>query len=245
VSDRRFTDREVALVLRRAVELEKRTAAEGAVGGKGLSLADLKDIAAEAGISPEVIGRAVAELESRRGLEPVSLLGPSTTSREIRAVQRALSREALGELIRIVDEEVADQGTVQEALGSVRWTSQGRFLSTQVSLEPSEDETLMRVEERYTGAIRGAIHGIPAAYGYIFGLAGLLEGLHLGFPVAALLAAVGGLLGWGLGDLAWRGLAKRSRSRVGELAERLSRAASGLLSRSREEKSGSDPGSPV
>ena len=39
------------------------------------------------------------------------------------------------------------QGTVVEALGAVRWTSNTRFLSTQVSVEPSGDDTLLRVEE--------------------------------------------------------------------------------------------------
>jgi hypothetical protein len=238
MSDRRFTDREVALVLRRAVELEKDSSADGSASGRGLSIADLKEIAAEAGISPDVIGRAIAELESRKGLEPLSIAGPSAVSREVRAVPRELSAKDLGELIRIVDQEVADQGTVQEALGTVRWTSQGRFLSTQVSLEPSQGETLMRVEERYTEAIRGAIHGIPASYGFLLSLVAALEGLNLGFPIVPILGVVGAVVGWSLGDLLWRGLAKKSRSRVRALAERLSQTASRLLPSGEEEEEG-------
>lgn len=237
MSDRRFTDREVALILRRASELEK-AGREGSATGRGLSLADLQEIASEAGINPDLIGQAVAELESRRGLDPVSLLGPATVARETRAVPATVSEDLLAELIRIIDQEVEDQGTVQEALGAVRWTGKGRFLSTQVSLEPSEEETLVRVEERYTDALRAMLHAIPASYGLILGLPIFLEGLNLGTPLSVVLALVSGAAGWTLGDGIWRGLAKKSRLRVGRLAEKLSRVASKALPWPKEESTG-------
>lgn len=228
MSDRRFTDKEVALILRRASELED-SRGEGSVPGRGLSLTDLQEIAAEAGINPDLIGRAVAELEDRRSLDPVSLLGPTTVSREVRAVADPVSEETLAELIRIIDQEVKDQGTVQEALGAVRWTGKSLFLSTQVSLEPSEEETLVRVEERYTDALRGMLHGIPSSYGLILGLPIFLEGLNLGAPLSVALAVATGAAGWALGDTIWRRLARKSRTRVGRLAEKLTMAASRAL----------------
>ncbi|MGD2124360.1 MAG: hypothetical protein PVJ76_21700 [Gemmatimonadota bacterium] len=65
--------------------------------------------------------------------------------------------------MRVVDQEVEAQGTVVEALGGVRWTSNTRFLSTQVSVEPSRDDTLLRVEERYSETVRGPLYGIPVS----------------------------------------------------------------------------------
>ncbi|MFC1661881.1 hypothetical protein ACFL3S_10605, partial [Gemmatimonadota bacterium] len=190
----------------------------------------------EAGINPEVIGRAVAELESRKGLEPITLLGPSNVNREVRAVPHELSRDALSELVRIVDQEVADQGTVQEALGCVRWNSQSRLRSTQVSLEPSQKETLLRVEERYSAGLRGALHAIPTSYGVMLSLPIWLEGLNLGVPATVVLAALSGVIGWGVGDVIWRRIARKSRSRVRALAERLSQTASRLLPASTKKK---------
>lgn len=228
MSDRRFTDKEVALILRRASELED-SRGEGSAPGRGLSLTDLQEIAAEAGINPDLIGRAVAELEDRRSLDPVSLLGPTTVSREVRAVPNTVSEDTLAELIRLIDQEVEDQGTLQEVLGAVRWTGKSRFLSTQVSLEPSDDETLVRVEERYADALRGMLHGIPASYGLILGLPIFLEGLNLGAPLSVVLAVATGAAGWALGDTIWRRLARKSRNRVGRLAEKLTMAASRAL----------------
>jgi hypothetical protein len=222
MTERRFTDKEVALILRRAADLEKRAPASSGSKARGLTLRDLQEIASEAGIDPELVRRAVTEMESPRGLSSGSLLaGPGPAQRESRATRGELSRDALADLVRLVDEEVHGQGTVQEALGHVRWNSQGRFLSTQVSLEPGDGETLIRVEERFSGAVRGAIHGIPAAYGLIFGLAGALEGLNLGFAQGALLALATTVGGWGLGGVAWRALSAGSRKRVRRLAERL------------------------
>jgi len=222
MTERRFTDKEVAIILRRAADLEKRTSSTALSSGRGLTLSDLKEIAAEAGIDPELVSRAVTEVQGPRGIRTGSLLGgPGPVQREIRATPGELSREDLAELVRVVDEEVRDQGTVQEALGHVRWTSQGRFLSTQVSLEPGNGETLLRVEERYSDAIRGVLHGIPAAYGLIFGLATALEAVGLGGASALLFGLVSSVAGWGVGGAIWRTLSTGSRNRVSRLAERL------------------------
>jgi len=222
MTDRRFTDKEVALILRRASDLEKRAPSTTVASGRGLTLSDLREIAAEAGIDPDLVSRAVTEMEGPRGLQTGSrLAGPGTVQREVRAVPGELSREELADLVRLVDEEVRDQGTVQEALGHVRWTSQGRVLSTQISLEPGGGETLMRVEERYNDALRGILHGLPAGYGFIFGLVGAMEGFNLAMGPGAAFVLASAAAGWGVGGAIWRGLSARSRSRVRRLAEKL------------------------
>jgi hypothetical protein len=242
MTERRFTDKEVALILRRASDLEKRAPASAGSPPRGLTLRDLQEIASEAGIDPELVRQAVTEMEGPKGLPSGSLLaGPTPAQREIRATPAEISREAMAELVRLVDGEVHGQGTVQEALGHVRWTSQGRFLSTQVSLEPGDGETLLRVEERFSDAVRGAIHGIPALYGLIFGLAGALEGLDLSLVPAILFAAATTTAGWSLGGVAWRALSAASRKRVRRLAEHLGIRAKELSSPSQSVPSG-DPG---
>jgi hypothetical protein len=189
---------------------------------RGLTLADLKEIATEAGIDPDLVGRAVAELESPRGLESVDFLtGPGTVRQEVRAIPGEISEEGLADLFRLVDEKVDDQGTVAEALGRFRWSSKSRFLSTQVSLEPSEGETFIRVEERFNSAIKGVLHGLPAAYGLMFSLVGVLEGLTLGALPETLIVMGSVAASWGLGSSIWRFLSSRSRKRVQALAEAL------------------------
>jgi hypothetical protein len=229
MTNRRFSDKEVALVLRRAIELEAASPSSEIQTTRGLTLEELRDVAREAGINPNLVTRAAAELSEKPELEPFSIGGPSPVKKEVRVLPGEASREDMGELMRVVDAEVAAQGTVVEALGAVRWTSNGRFLNTQVSLEPADGETLLRVEERYSETVRGPLHGIPTAWALIIGLAVGLEGLSLALPIALVVAAVLGMLGWGVGDLVWRGVAARSGTRVRLLADRLTTEADRLL----------------
>jgi hypothetical protein len=221
VTEQRFTDREIGLILKRAVELEEGADSEKLPSGRGLTLTELQDIGREAGISPEMIGRAVQEMKGRRGIEPLSLIGPPGVKREVRTFPGEMSREAMGELMRTVDQEVEAQGTVVEALGGVRWTSNTRFLSTQVSVEPSGEDTLLRVEERFSDSVRGPLHGVPTAWGLIAGLALGLEGLSLALPLVIVVTAIMGMVGWGVGDLVWRAVSASSKKRVHRLTERL------------------------
>ena len=228
MTERRFTDREVALILRRSVEMEERSGSSELPAARGLTLRELQEVAGEVGIDPSIVSRAAAELETRRGLEPVSVWGPSPFRREVQSIPRTLSREEMGELVRVVDREVSAQGIVGEALGSVRWTSNGRFLNTQVSIEPGTHETLVRIEERYRDNTRGPLHGIPAAYGGMFGLIYALEGLALSPGFIAVFVVLGAILGWMLGDVLWRQVSGRSMRRVRALSGEIARAAAEL-----------------
>jgi hypothetical protein len=81
---RRYGDKEVGLILRRATEFQRQEPASAAEGG-GLTLAELEEIAAEAGIDPRHLRRAASELdESGAWLRPegaARLLGDRSGSR--------------------------------------------------------------------------------------------------------------------------------------------------------------------
>jgi hypothetical protein len=219
-SSRRYTDREVAVVLRRASEIEE---AGGPGAGGALSRADLEEIAREVGISQEAIGRALAELEHRK--EPGALVvGAPRVRRAARAVQGELNEDAMARLIRLVDERAESNGVISEALGSVRWTSSERFGSTQVSITPEAGETRIQVVEKSAARLKGALHGVPAAWGLI-GAMGVAGGLGLAGAGAALLFVAGAGMGLGAGRLAWNLISARSARRVERLAAELSREA--------------------
>lgn len=222
MTERRFTDREVALILRRASELDQGSSPESAP--RGLSESELKEIAGEVGIDPAMITRAVAELQGRRGLEPTSLLGPATVNRQIRALPRELTRDELGDLVRLVDQRVPAQGTVAEALGAVRWNAPGKFLSRLVSMEPSRGETVIRVEERYSDRFRGALHGIPTAYAAMIGWVLGLEAVG-GVLAGVLLGGLMGAAGWAVAGVVWHEISRRSQRRVHVLADELTKGA--------------------
>lgn len=222
MSERRLTSREVALILRRAVELEEVATAE--TNNRGMTVEELQDIAREVGIDETLVSQALTEFEKRRGLEPRSLFGPSGVKREIRAVPHKLSQEDLRDLIRIIDHNAREQGQVSEALGSVRWNATQRFLSSQVSLEPTDNETVIRVEERLPDRLKYILHFIPGSYA---AFASAIIAIGAGLPVLPVIAigAAGGITGFYLGSGIWRWLALRSSRRVRSLISKLTQEA--------------------
>jgi hypothetical protein len=132
--------------------------------------------------------------------------------------------------MRVVDREVDAPGTVVEALGGVRWTSDARFLSAQVSVEPSGEGTLLRVEEHFSETIRGPLHGIWGSLGLISGLAHGVATLRLALPLVIVLTAVGAMVGWGIGDLLWRWISAKNQDRVRGSMDNPTTEASRLLS---------------
>ncbi|NNF38082.1 MAG: hypothetical protein HKN71_05415 [Gemmatimonadetes bacterium] len=227
MSERRYTDQEVTRLLQRAADLDRDVGGTGVA--RGLSLAELRDIAAEAGIDPAAVTRAAGELRtlptSRAG---ATLLGASPVVRRTAAVAARLSPDALSRLVDVVDDEVPAQGTVGEALGSVRWTSSNRFLSRQVVIQPGDGETVVRVEERFTNRVRGILHGIPATYGGGIALVVAIEAAAAGPGAATAIAVGGAIAGMGLGRALWSAIRGGSRRRVDRLAERLEDEAAEL-----------------
>jgi hypothetical protein len=217
---RRFTDREFALVLRAATEIEE---SEGSgTGGGGLSLADLREIAREVGISPEAVDRAVASLD-RGGRAANDWAGAPLVRKAVRAVPGVADRDTLARLVRIVDEATDATGTISEALGSVRWTSSDRFRSTLVSLTPGETETTVQVVEKAVPRLRRIFHLLPAAWGVMIATA-VLASAGLG-PLAGAAVAGGAMLGGaGIGRLVWGRLSAESATRVERLADTLAQA---------------------
>jgi hypothetical protein len=221
-TEHRFSEHEVSLVLQRAAELEARDGVPA--DARGLTLRDLESVAAEVGIRPESLARAVAEIRSRSLTPGSSLAGPSPSQKAIRAVATEVSRDDLATLVQQVEDAVGKPGTVTEALGTVRWTSADRFLTTQVSIAAGSSETTITVHERFEDRIRPILHGVPTSWGAIIGMA-VAGGIGLGtLPLVALIGA-GAVAGLGAGRAVWTRLAKRSRDRVDRLANDLSEQA--------------------
>lgn len=213
--DRRYTDREVALILRRAAELEDRAGTD--VEARGLSLAELEQVAADVGIDIGRIRRAALELEDGRRFRPSLSLGSPPSRTAVRGVEAALADESLRALVRAIDDHVDAPGTVTEALGTVRWTARDRWLTTQVAVAPGSAGTTVKVHERIDPRLRGLLHVVPTAWGAMAGLviAGSV-GIAL-LPGAAVLAGCA-LVGTAAGRGVWEILSERSQRRVDELA---------------------------
>ena len=225
-TDRRYTDQEVALVLQRAAEIEERRS--DSTAARGLTLRELREIAKEVGLSPDVIDEALTLVQA--GARPPSgaLLGAPLSSKLARGVRGHLGEEALQRLLHVVEEHVEETGTVSEALGTVRWTSISRghkFDRTmQVSLSTTDEETQIQVVQRYPSGLRAILHFLPGTWG---GMIGAAVAASLAVPPAAAIGiGVGAAaLGVGIGRSVWQMLARRSAREVQRVTSELATAA--------------------
>jgi hypothetical protein len=232
---RRFDDREVALILRRAAEMQETTpAGGGSVQEPGLSLADLEQVAREAGLDPTLIHRAAAELDSRPVPQARSgFLGRPTRIDIERTLEGEVPESEFGALVDEIRRTVGDLGNFSTLGSTLAWDStrggrEARVRRISVTIVPRNGRTVIRIHESLT-ALAGELGG-----GLVGGLGGGVGagvfGLTMG-TTAALFPAValgGGILA-GAWALACRLFMSKADDRAEELAALMDRLAEHVI----------------
>jgi hypothetical protein len=221
---RRYTDREVRLILKSAVELQQR-AADGAEPSGGLSLSELEQVAAEVGIDPTVVRRAAATLDARGDDDAGSrFLGGPTEILVERIVDRPLDDgdfEGLLGVVRGQSRHLGEASTVGRLFG---WRGRLDGAKAEVSVSPAGARSQVRVrlelDEPALGhfMLKGALLGVGGGL-----IATAVATAALG-PVGVLLggAVAGGGYLWA--RTGFRTGSARYRARAVELADALAAA---------------------
>jgi len=192
---RRYSEEEVGLILRRATEMQR--AEPTALDPAGLTMAELEEIAAEAGIDRGMLRQAASEMNARQPATLGSRLAGAAMAVAIeRVVEGEMPVERLEELVPTIVAATPGRGTASAVGRSLTWSSQeGSNLTEQQVLVSSQNgQTLIRVEQSYSGLAAGWFGGIMGGVGggVGFGLGGGLSailGLGVGlvaFPLTAL-----------------------------------------------------------
>ncbi|MEE8061790.1 MAG: hypothetical protein V3T16_08155 [Gemmatimonadales bacterium] len=168
---RHYSDDEIALILKRATEMQR--AEPNIESPTGLTLAELEGIAVEAGIDPGLLRRAASELDHD---------GPSTLGSQLagaplmirleRVVPGEFPGSRLDELVPVIQVATAGQGTASAIGQTLTWSSRAdnNTSSQQVLVSSKNGETLIRIEERYSGLAGALFGGIVGGFGGGVGL---------------------------------------------------------------------------
>lgn len=188
-SGRRFGDKDVALILKRAAELQHRdplAVREGA----GFTLAELESVAQEAGIDPKYVRRAVDELGAQRGSPAiVDLIGAPVALDFTRAVSREAPNEAFDALVAEIQAGLNEIGAASALGRSLVWHSGNVQRQLQVSVTPRGGQTEIRAHEKLGNLAGGLFGGIVGGIGG--GGIGVAMGVGMGALGAPPLVAVG------------------------------------------------------
>jgi hypothetical protein len=209
---RRYTDEEVRHLLERAAEVQHAELASPEASG--LTLADLEEVAREAGIDVGALRRAAEELEvtrshgvdagpggalahaGRRGGRVATLAGAPLSVVLERTLPVEVPRDALEALVPILQAAADGPGQSSVAGHTLNWRARHptNLRELQVLLASRSGETRIWIEERYgglAGTIFGSgVGGVGAGVGFGVGLGvGVAIGSTLmivGFPLALL-----------------------------------------------------------
>ena len=190
MSDRTYSEREIAAILSLAATDAARPDRDG---GPGLTLAEIEQAAAESGISPDAVRRAASELDAGR----LASRAPGTTVAE-RWVDAPLRLDAWEDAVaalRVRYGESTSTGfgpappDVARVGGSHEWTHRGATgLLLTVTVSPRGERTRVRVVQT-----EGGLADLRLQSAVIAAMASLMVGVAAGAGVAE-------ALGWG--DLA-------------------------------------------
>jgi hypothetical protein len=138
LDERKFTEREVREILKKAV---KNTPSRALAKGEGISLEDLKSIGEEVGIDPgrvEDAARAVALGGAERSH---SLLGFPRILNFVRKVRGEVDPADVPEVLALIRKTMGQQGEADEIMGSLEWSSKGEAGERHVTLSSKDGLT--------------------------------------------------------------------------------------------------------
>jgi serine/threonine protein kinase len=226
---RRYSDREVEEIVRRAAEEQLAHPTE-----EGMSLGTVQQIADDVGISPERVERAARKLEARGPAAPPAehgagafWLGSPTVIASKRVVNGEVTESEYDDIVSEVQATLSTEGQVDTLGRSLTWRTKkpvlGKRRAVQVRVTSRGGQTRIHVQERL-GELAVTLYSSILVGGGIGGVATIL-GIGLGWlgygPESGVLSAV-----WfaGMGALTraiFRGVARQKHSDLEQLSDRI------------------------
>jgi hypothetical protein len=192
-----------------------------------LTLAEIKEIAAEVGIDPARVVEAVDSLATPEWSPLAKVFGGPAKMGAERSLARLLPPEEMGRFLDVARELLDTQGESHEVLGGVEWKNSSKLSQVSVRVSPEGDRARLNVVVDRGGAAFLS-HYVPILWG--LGVAGITVGITDPATWQAIvgIVAAGAASGyavartiWVKSTRNWQRLLKRLTAEMGELSETL------------------------
>jgi hypothetical protein len=206
--DKKFTDQQMALILKRAAESQA-TASEPTH-----TLESIQDIARQVGIDPHLVADAARDVDGAAiGL---SLSGERPDHRMVRRVERSATTIDRAAVLATIRDHMSLAGEAREVAGGFEWHAGPADNKTVVAVSPSVSGITIRIDARQHGLkwatyLGGGVAGVLAGAVSVglWGTPGLVAG------AAALAASLAGARS------IWSSYARRRDARFRRLCDAL------------------------
>lgn len=211
-----YTDEEFALILHKAAELANQVESP-AVSSTGLTLAEMKAAATQAGFDPALVERAARMLAASVPTSPLERLtgGPLRHKQEIRLPVK-LDEERAAQLlsaIRITASLAGHRDVGHSSAMGMTWHDGGDLESLSITARPDGDDTAVTVglDRRGTLGVLTFGSGVASFFAILFGAFALYpEAPALG--IGGTIAGVGGVLA--VARTYWASSTRKVRERI-------------------------------
>ena len=229
---RRYSEKEAGAILRKAAEIQR--AEPSAADPSGFSLAELEEVAREAGIDPAVVRSAAAELDvsASESLSAALVGAPLGVQLEVE-LPGEYPAERFDALLPAIQSVSPWQGHAGVVGKSLTWNARAdsNMFSLQVLVASNDGRTLIRIEERLEGFAGGLFGGVIGGVG---AGAGIGIGVGVGAAIGSTLLSVGFpilMLGgsYYLSRAIYAAYVKKERGKLRVLLDRLSAHATAVI----------------
>jgi|GEM_PF-2207182 len=141
--ERLYTNKEISAILKRAGEMEIE---RGSEPSDGLTLAELRQIAADTGLDPHLVVAAASELSKEGDFgEGASIWAIDDKMQLERLVPGEITTDVWPKIAAEIGAALGCVGTSGRVGQSYEWTHAGRRVQYQVTLAPEEGQTRIRI----------------------------------------------------------------------------------------------------
>lgn len=220
MTDRRYTEDEVAAIFERAAEAQQ-TARRQLPPGEGMTLADLQAIGREVGIPPELVAQAARTVDRPVATASRTLLGfPIGVGQNVE-LDRQLSEEEWERLVVDLRETFDARGRVSTEGRFRQWTNGN--LQVLVEPTPTGDRIRMRTLNGNARSFMGAGAGM-LGIGAVLALVSAIGGMDAGALRGLAILSTMGVGMFSVGALRLPGWARLRRRQMEGVAARLALA---------------------
>ena len=184
--ERKFTDREVHDILKRAVDHTPSSTALPRT--EGLSLSELQAIGAEVGIDPKILEEAARGLTLGTGSWINTIIGAETVLNYERTVEGEFSPDHTHEILSLIRRVMGRHGEVADVRGSLEWSVKGETGERHVTVSPKNGSTTIHSSANITSVAIGTF--APAVImGLVASVVGVVSWGETGNPLGLVAAA--------------------------------------------------------
>lgn len=188
-----YGEKEIGRILKRATELQHR---EPSAPPAGVTLAELEEIAVEAGIDPAFLRRAALEVESgSTGGLWEKVVGDELILVRETTLEGEMADSGFERIVETVHAHSPDHGQPSLLGRTLTWRAEtaNKTRTIQLTVTSRDGSTTVRLEENLSQTAGGLIGGITGGFGGGFGLGlGLPIGIEvLGSTLFAVAAPIG------------------------------------------------------